>query len=224
MALVWVRKGGGPALLFERDRCGAELMSSVLASPLVYSSVMTAIGADSGMRRFVREYLRVSPGQRILDLGCGPGRLYPHLPPLEYCGLDLDAGHLARARALYPEARFEQRDISSGCPGFDLCGFDAIVACGVFHHLSDAEVRRAVAFCYRRLRIGGRLVTLDCAIEEGQSLLSRLLVARDRGRFVRHGLEYLDLARACFPGAALTIRYNLLRVPYCHAIVEGEKR
>jgi SAM-dependent methyltransferase len=199
-------------------------ISLLLASPWVYTSLMSVIGADSGMKRFVREYLRVRLGQRILDLGCGPGRLYPHLPQVEYCGLDADAGYLARARALYPNARFEQQDVSTGCPQFELRGFDLIVASGLLHHLSDAEVKRALTFCHDRLRTGGRLVTLDCAIEEGQGFLSRMLVASDRGRFVRRGRGYLELARVCFPGATLAIRHDLLRVPYCHAIVEGEKR
>jgi SAM-dependent methyltransferase len=195
----------------------------VLASPVVYSSLMTALGAGSGMRRFVREYLRVRPGERVLDLGCGPGRLYPALPRVEYCGLDVDAGYLARARALFRDARFEQQDVSTGCPQFDLRGFDLIVASGLLHHLPDAAVNRTLAFCHDRLRTGGRLVALDCAFEEGQSWLSRMLVARDRGQFIRRGRGYLDLARAYFPGATLSIRHDLLRVPYCHAIVVCEK-
>ena len=66
-------------------------------------------------------------------------------------------------------------------------------------------------------------MALDCAFEEGQSWVSRLLVARDRGQFIRRGRGYLDLARAYFPGATLSIRHDLLRVPYCHAIVVCEK-
>jgi SAM-dependent methyltransferase len=196
----------------------------VLASPLVYSSAMTALGADSGMQLFVQEYLRVLPGDRILDLGCGPGRLYPHLPPTDYCGLDVDAGHLVRARALYPGVRFEQQDIATGCPNFDLRDFDLIVASGLIHHLHDAAVKRALEFCRDRLRIGGRLITLDCAFEKKQNFFSRWLVAHDRGRFVRRAQEYLDLVYAYFPDATVTVRHDMLRIPYTHAIVECEKR
>lgn len=199
-------------------------MRRILAWPRLYASLMSVLGADAGMRRFVLDYLRVRPGQRILDVGCGPGRLYPHLPPMKYCGLDLDAGYLQRARALYPNARFEQQDIAADCPNFDLREFDVIVAVGVLHHLPDAAVQRTLAFCHERLSVGGRMITLDCAFEEGQHVFSRFLATHDRGRFVRRGQAYLELVRVNFPEAILSIRHDLLRVPYTHAIVECEKR
>ncbi len=195
-----------------------------LSSSRAYSYAMTALGADSGMRRFVREHLRVRPGNKVLDLGCGPGRLYPHLPPTDYCGLDMDAEHLARARALYPDARFEQHDLSANCPDFESRGFDLIVASGLLHHLPDAVAQRTLQLCHHRLRRGGRLVTLDCAFEERQNPLARLLITHDRGHFVRSSQEYLDLVRAVFPDAVMTIRRDLLRVPYTHAIIECEHR
>jgi len=195
-----------------------------LSPSRAYSFAMTALGADSGMRRFVQEHLRVRAGDKVLDLGCGPGRLYPHLPPVDYCGLDMDAERLAHARALYPGTRFEQHDLSANCPDFELRGFDLIVASGLLHHLPDTVAQRTLQFCRDRLHNGGRLVTLDCALEEGQNPLARLLVAHDRGRFVRHSQEYLDLVRAFFPEATMTIRRDLLRVPYTHAIIECDKR
>jgi SAM-dependent methyltransferase len=136
----------------------------------------------------------------------------------------MDAEHLARARALYPDARFEQHDLSANCPDFESRGFDLIVASGLLHHLPDAVAQRTLQLCHHRLRRGGRLVTLDCAFEERQNPLARLLITHDRGHFVRSSQEYLDLVRAVFPDAVMTIRRDLLRVPYTHAIIECEHR
>ncbi len=192
----------------------------LLEAPLVYASLMNVLGADDGMAVFVRDHLRLGAAARVLDLGCGPGRLFPHLSAVDYCGIDSDAAYLNRARALYPQGRFELGNV--GTEAFGSGEYDLIVACGLLHHLSDDAVARTLSFCRERLRRRGRLVTLDCVFEEGQNFFSRLLVAGDRGGFVRSGDGYLALARASFPDAALTIRHDLLRVPYSHAILECE--
>ena len=188
----------------------------LLNRPWAYLSLMRLLGADAATRRWVAELARVQPGQRVLDVGCGPGRLRDFLPDVSYTGIDSNPAYLAKARARYPHDRFEQLDLEADCSTFPDRDFDLIVAYGVLHHLTDAAAGRLFAFSHDRLRQGGRLVTLDAVYRPGQHPLARLLISMDRGRFVRDDSGYTALARSAFPRVEITCYENLLRVPYSH--------
>lgn len=76
----------------------------------------------------------VAPPARVLDAGCGTGRVAIELTRRGYevVGIDLDAGMLAQARAQAPELTWIQDDLA----GFDpsahgvAAGFDLVVAAG----------------------------------------------------------------------------------------------
>ena len=61
----------------------------VLSLPYAYSLFQRLIGADEMRRDLVARHVRPVPGQRILDIGCGPGDILQFLGDTEYCGLDL---------------------------------------------------------------------------------------------------------------------------------------
>jgi len=185
--------------------------------------MMSAIGADRSMADFVREVLHLRRGEKVLDVGCGPGRLCRYVAAEDYWGIDVNARALDRARRKYPQAAERFLLLDPSREALPVRDFDLIVACGLLHHLPDERARRVFAFCHGHLRDGGRLITLDCAYEAGQHPIARLLAACDRGRFARAGPGYLELARDCFPDASLSIHHDLLRVPYTHAIVECRK-
>ena len=76
--------------------------------------MMSALGADGSMADFVRDVLRVRRGEKVPDLGCGPGRLCRYVALKDYWGIDVNARVLERARRKYPRAadRFLQLDPS----------------------------------------------------------------------------------------------------------------
>jgi SAM-dependent methyltransferase len=181
---------------------------------------MRMLGADAAMRRLVREVLRPEAGQRLLDVGCGPGRLTEFLPEMAYFGIDQDEQYLAEARSRYPGGRFERVDLNCGLSSFSECGFDLIVANGLIHHLSDEVAGSLVRDCFERLNSGGRLVTVDCEWQAGQHPIAGLLNKLDRGRFVRDAEGYLALARSAFERIEIYRYKNMLRVPYSHIVLE----
>jgi SAM-dependent methyltransferase len=91
----------------------------------------------------------------ILDAGCGNGRLARALErlgrPIDYLGLDADAGLLTRARASlamlnHVQPRFLQADLTE--PGWarvlDGGRFDAIFCLATLHHMPGAGLRTAI--------------------------------------------------------------------------------
>ena len=47
---------------------------------------------------YARQYLAVTAGERVLDLGCGPGDILSALPDCEYVGIDVEERYIEAAR------------------------------------------------------------------------------------------------------------------------------
>jgi arsenite methyltransferase len=118
-------------------------------------------------RREILRLLAPAAGERVLDIGSGPGLLAGELaaavgPTGRVCGIDVSADMLARAQA---------RDLPAGCAPVDYLTagaqrlpypddtFDLAVSTQVMEYVPD--VAAALAEAYRVLRPGGRLLVLD---------------------------------------------------------------
>lgn len=143
-------------------------------------SVLQQFGAESQARRVEALYLTADvvrqrevtlgqlalrPGERLLDVGCGPGLLAEMAaaavgPQGEVFGVDLSPSMVALARqrcALLPRVAFEVADaIALPCDGER---FDAVTCIQVLEYVADAD--RALAELKRVLRPGGRLLLVD---------------------------------------------------------------
>jgi SAM-dependent methyltransferase len=193
-------------------------LRSALALPWVYRLFGRLVGGDA-RSAFVRDYLKVRPGQRILDIGCGPADLLACLPEVDYVGIDLSAHYIEAARARYGKrGRFICESVADTVVR-EPASADLVTAMGVLHHLDDAEARRLLEVARQALKPGGRFVALDGVWHPDQSRLARWVLSKDRGRFIRTAEAYVALARDIFASVASHVRHDMIRIPYSHHIM-----
>jgi arsenite methyltransferase len=114
-------------------------------------------------RRATRAALALQPGERVLDIGCGPGFLATEMaqevgPDGRSVGVDPSESMLAIAQRREPAvAEFRSGD-ALALPFAD-GAFDAAVSTQVYEYLPAVEA--ALSEARRVLRPGGRLVILD---------------------------------------------------------------
>jgi cyclopropane fatty-acyl-phospholipid synthase-like methyltransferase len=192
---------------------------SALSAPKAYQLFWRAVGGPNALRTLVAEHIRPAKGSRILDIGCGPGTAVQFLGACEYTGIDISADYVEKARQRFPAAIFYCDSVNNyklSKSGY----FDRVLALGVVHHLDNAEALRLFETAHKALKPGGKLVTIDGLFLSGQSHAARFLLNQDRGEFIRTEAEYRKIAEKVFSSIVVTIRHDLLRVPYSHIIME----
>jgi SAM-dependent methyltransferase len=194
----------------------------LLSISSVYRSFQKLLRREDSRPRLVEEFLKITSGQRVLDIGCGPAEILAYLPDdIDYIGYDAEPNYIAAARERYgSRGSFAVRTVSPEAMA-DIGTFDVVMALGVLHHLTDAEADTVFASAAKVLRLGGRVVTLDCAYVNGQNPIARLLVSLDRGNHVRSPQGYTSIARRYFREVNVNVLHNLIAVPYTHCIMQA---
>ncbi len=156
---------------------------------------------ESHARDFV-EYVacKIKAGDRVLDLGCASGPLWPLFSELfpdnvTLVGVDLSPEMLDIARKGFPDGDFREGsflDIPSG-PG----EFDVVIVSSAFHHINDRYLPEALQEIARVLDEHGMLVGREPLIigrlaDRGGWLAGALMHLRHLAYRLTHTREYSE--------------------------------
>lgn len=149
----------------------------------------------------------ITEGDKILDLGCGNGRLLKVIQGknIDYIGADQSEGLIEIAKRKYPEAKFQAVD-AFNLP-FPNNYFDAIFCIRAFHHVPSKELRhKFLAEVRRVLRPGGLLVMTVWYTWSRRSKENFWRVVKNMfSKFI--GISKLDFGDAFVPWGKKATRY-----------------
>jgi len=126
----------------------------------LYDPFLRVILKGEKFKTLLIEQAQITPGQRVLDLGCGTATLTimvkRRCPDATVVGLDADAAALALARGKVAAAGVDvelHHGLASSAP-FEPASFDRIVSSLLFHHLKTEHKRLTLKKARELLRPG----------------------------------------------------------------------
>jgi SAM-dependent methyltransferase len=170
--------------VFSREVSSEEFLE---AGWLCAASLEQALSAQS---------LATSHFKRVLDFGCGSGRVIRHFAHLfegrEFYGSDVDASVIAWDRANIPGAWFHRNDAEPPL-AFDDEYFDYLWSISVFSHLPEQMAINWIGELHRILRPGGiAIVTVHGPFRFDEDVSLGRIPSDAIAAFARRGFTYVQ--------------------------------
>src|ERR1700687_742190 len=161
------------------------LLDRVLELPWVYrlQTAILAPGAEAGIVGRPAELVaQVPPGDRLLDVGCGPRSWLSRLA-LHPVGADVSLSYLREYGAGGDAAVAASADALPLVSG----SFDGVWSVGLLHHLPDRAASAALGEMVRVCKVAGDVAIFDAALPQAvwRRPLASVIRRFDRGRFMR---------------------------------------
>jgi SAM-dependent methyltransferase len=182
------------------------------------------IGARRWLKQFTQDVIRAGAGDRVIDIGCGPGALL-HCLPVEtaYIGFDRNPAYIEHARRTHGDRGQFICDDLANFAKYDLPAVDIAVAIGILHHVDDDLACGVLTLASKLLKPRGRLITVDPCFHPAQSFLQHLFMSHDRGMHVRPFEQYIALYSRSFPHPQARVKQGYFPFPYTICMMEATR-
>src|SRR3989344_5705953 len=198
-----------------------KLINKLMEIPFFYEAVQFLV-ANEGHKKIkllLKKEFKSLKG-RVLDQGCGTGIYSTSFnKKIVYFGIDNNEKDIEFAKKNF------RGDFSVGyatkMDKYKDSFFDITFSVGLYHHLTDQQVKRAVSESLRVIKKSGRVIVVDAALPFRKYNLWGLLLRKiDRGRFVRSWQKTVSL----MPKANVRKVTYLSTFPLDYVIIFLDKR
>jgi ubiquinone/menaquinone biosynthesis C-methylase UbiE len=161
--------------------------------PFVYSVFQRINPRTVGLyREILNSKIKVSKGEKLLDIGCGTAQFRQYFKEAHYYGIDVNFEYMANAKkSIIGHFAVMHGDKIAFVNNY----FENALCVSAFHHMSDKHVVQTVSEGLRVLKNGGVLHIIDSILPESfiMSPINSIIFHMDRGNFPRKGTSFKNL-------------------------------